>query len=75
MDGTYDGDAVFFTRDLVIEGDTDAVLALRNTMEEADLSPAEFLGFNGRPREVVDGATNKTLGHLRRLLDAPTATS
>ncbi len=75
VDGTYDGDAVFFTRDLVIEGDTDAVLALRNTMEEADLSPAEFLGFNGRPREVVDGATNKTLGHLRRLLDAPTATS
>lgn len=75
VDGTYDGDALFFTRDLVIEGDTDAVLALRNTMEEADLTPAEFLGFTGRPREVVDSATSKTLDHLRRLLDAPSATS
>lgn len=75
VDGTYDGDAVFFTRDLVIEGDTDAVLALRNTMEEADLSPAEFLGFNGRTRELVDGVANKTLDHMRRLLDAPTATT
>ena len=75
VDGSYDGDALFFTRDLVIEGDTDAVLALRNTMEEADLTPAEFLGLSGRPCELVNKATSKTLAHLRRLLDAPTATS
>ena len=28
--GAYDGDALFFSRDLVIEGDTELVLALRN---------------------------------------------
>ncbi|WP_310621560.1 ubiquinone anaerobic biosynthesis accessory factor UbiT [Flexibacterium corallicola] len=74
VDGTYDGDAVFFTRDLVIEGDTDAVLALRNTMEEADLTPAELLGFKGSLREKVDSATSRTLDSLRRRLDAPDAT-
>ncbi len=37
--GAYDGDALFFSRDLVIEGDTAAVLALRNAIdnEEMDL--------------------------------------
>ena len=51
--GVYDGDALFFSRDLVIEGDTEAVLALRNAIdnEEIDLAaeaaamfgPLEFL--------------------------------
>lgn len=51
--GAYDGDALFFSRDLVIEGDTEAVLALRNAIdnEEIDLAneaaalcgPLEFL--------------------------------
>ncbi|WP_298351261.1 SCP2 sterol-binding domain-containing protein [Rhodoblastus sp.] len=38
--GAYDGDALFFSRDLVIEGDTSAVLALRNAIdnEEMDLA-------------------------------------
>ncbi len=38
--GAYDGDALFFSRDLVIEGDTAAVLALRNAIdnEEIDLA-------------------------------------
>lgn len=37
--GAYDGDALFFSHDLVIEGDTEAVLALRNAIdnEEIDL--------------------------------------
>lgn len=37
--GAYDGDALFFSRDLVIEGDTALVLALRNAIdnEEIDL--------------------------------------
>lgn len=38
--GVFDGDALFFSRDLVIEGDTEAVLALRNAIdnEEIDFS-------------------------------------
>jgi predicted lipid carrier protein YhbT len=46
--GVYDGDALFFSRDLVIEGDTEAVLALRNAIdnEEIDLAneAAELFG-------------------------------
>ena len=42
MDGVYDGDALFFSRDLVIEGDVEAVLALRNALDDARLDlPAE----------------------------------
>ncbi|OKL44297.1 ubiquinone anaerobic biosynthesis accessory factor UbiT [Pseudovibrio exalbescens] len=71
VDGTYDGDALFFTRDLVIDGDTDAVLALRNTMEEADLTPAELLGFKGALRDHLDSTADKTFSAMRRYLHAP----
>ena len=35
--GAYDGDALFFSRDLVIEGDVAAVLALRNAVDDAEI--------------------------------------
>lgn len=35
--GTYDGDALFFSRDLTIEGDTAAALALRNALDDAEI--------------------------------------
>ncbi len=38
--GAYDGDALFFSRDLVIEGDTSAALALRNAIDNAELDLA-----------------------------------
>lgn len=38
---TFDGDALFFSGDLVIEGDTEAVLALRNTLDDAELDLAD----------------------------------
>jgi predicted lipid carrier protein YhbT len=37
VDGAYDGDALFFSRDLAIEGDIEAVLALRNSIDDADI--------------------------------------
>jgi predicted lipid carrier protein YhbT len=37
VDGVYDGDALFFSRDLIIEGDIEAVLALRNAIDDADI--------------------------------------
>ncbi|EEW26561.1 ubiquinone anaerobic biosynthesis accessory factor UbiT [Rhodobacter ferrooxidans] len=39
--GAVDGDALFFSRDLVIEGDTEAALALRNAVDDAELDLAE----------------------------------
>ncbi|MFN4008407.1 MAG: SCP2 domain-containing protein [Pannonibacter sp.] len=35
--GVWDGDALFFSRDLTIEGDTSAALALRNAIDDAEL--------------------------------------
>lgn len=43
MHGAYDGDALFFSRDLVVEGDTSAVLALRNAIDDAELDLTEEL--------------------------------
>lgn len=35
LDGKLDGDALFFSRDLTIEGETECVIALRNTLDDA----------------------------------------
>lgn len=46
--GLYDGDALFFSRDIAIEGDTAAAVALRNAIDNAELDlfseAAAFLG-------------------------------
>ncbi|MDO5603881.1 MAG: SCP2 sterol-binding domain-containing protein [Paracoccus sp. (in: a-proteobacteria)] len=43
LHGRYDGDALFFSRDLMIEGDTEVVLALRNALDDAELDLSEEL--------------------------------
>lgn len=35
--GHVDGDAVFFSREIVVEGDMEAVLALRNALDDAEI--------------------------------------
>lgn len=37
LEGRVDGDALFFTRDLTIEGETEAVVALRNAIDAAEI--------------------------------------
>ena len=71
IDGTYDGDALFFSRDLMIEGDTEAVLALRNAIENAELDPSTVLGLPKSLQGPVNRGTRKLFVQLRRLLDAP----
>jgi O2-independent ubiquinone biosynthesis accessory factor UbiT len=71
IDGTYDGDALFFSRDLVIEGDTGAVLALRNAIENAELNPSLVLGLPDGIGGPFNRATEMAFNHLRRTLDAP----
>jgi predicted lipid carrier protein YhbT len=58
--GVYDGDALFFSRDLVIEGDTEAVLALRNAIdnEEIDLA-AEAAALFGPLEFLASGPARK----------------
>jgi len=36
VDGSLDGDALFFSRDLKVTGDTEAVVALRNALDDID---------------------------------------
>ena len=40
LHGAYDGDALFFSRDVVFEGDTEAAVALRNAIDDAELDLA-----------------------------------
>ncbi|WP_149141801.1 ubiquinone anaerobic biosynthesis accessory factor UbiT [Gemmobacter caeruleus] len=48
MHGAEDGDALFFSRDLAVEGDTAAVLALRNAIDDAELDLAgELAALSG----------------------------
>lgn len=43
LHGAADGDALFFSGDLAISGDTSAVLALRNALDDAEIDLAEEL--------------------------------
>lgn len=67
LDGTYDGDALFFSRDLRVEGRTEYVLALRNTLEDAELTPGEFLGLSGTGAHWVNSAGCKMLDTARQV--------
>lgn len=47
LDGTLDGDALFFHRSISVSGKTEAVVALRNAIEDAELRPSDLLGLRG----------------------------
>jgi len=69
IDGELDGDALFFTRDLRVEGDTEAVVTLRNALDDMEGSamdsvlgsfgplakPASFVLSALRPRKGNHG--------------------
>ncbi len=48
LEGRIDGDAVFFSRELSVSGDTEAILALRNALDDSALDlPADMAGLAG----------------------------
>lgn len=58
VDGSYDGDALFFSRDIAIEGDIEAVLALRNAIDDAQLAlPDEVAACFGPLATAILSAT------------------
>lgn len=73
VDGTYDGDALFFSRDLMIEGDTSAVLALRNALEDAEFDPGSVIGLPEAVKGPFNRACEVALAGVRQALDAPEA--
>jgi len=84
LEGKLDGDALFFSRDLVVEGHTEAVVMLRNAIDGAGIDLLEdmlsALGPLARPVEIMaTGAAavlaraERDLGLLARALLAPVA--
>ncbi len=60
MDADEDGDALFFSRELEVSGDTEAVVCLRNALDDVDGSIAQRVaGMFGPPGRA-------TLATLRR---------
>lgn len=67
IDGRIDGDALFFSRDLQIEGDTEAIVSLRNALDDVDGSIAEdvaaFFGPAGRAALALLRRMDERRGH------------
>jgi predicted lipid carrier protein YhbT len=49
VDGRRDGDAVFFSRDLLVTGDIDAVVTLRNALDDLDLTLVQDIVSSAGP--------------------------
>lgn len=65
--GAYDGDALFFSRDLVVEGDTGAVLALRNAIDDAEIDLArDVLAALGYGEALIAPAFQRTVPIVER---------
>lgn len=72
-EGRVDGDALFFSRQLIIEGDTEVVVALRNAIDGAGIDLMEdfaaVLGPFGRPARAVMGAAAGLACRMREDFD------
>ena len=75
LDGTQDGDALFFNRVISISGRTEAVLALRNAIEDAELTPADLMGLSGTLGRLADAGILGGLDVARRFAAASVATA
>jgi len=82
LEGKLDGDALFFSRDLIVEGDTEAVVTLRNAVDGAGidllkdllwvlgpLAPPVRLALGGA--RAIFTRLDNDLALLRRALLAP----
>lgn len=63
LEGSVDGDALFFSRQIMVEGETEAVLTLRNAVDSVDLSVEHILAGFAPPlkplfKEVISRLTS-----------------
>ncbi len=71
LEGKVDGDALMFSRELVIEGDVEAVLALRNAIDDAQVDLVAELSslfgpLGGVARRAFETARQSLVGRARR---------
>ena len=75
VDGDYDGDALFFSRTIVVAGDIEAVLALRNAVDDAAIDLVNILAAGLGPFEKPGEAVLRRAFELgargARLFDIP----
>jgi predicted lipid carrier protein YhbT len=70
LEGTLDGDALFFHRAISVTGKTEAVVALRNAIEDAELRPSDLLGLTGTLGRFADAGILGGLDVARRVASA-----
>lgn len=67
-EGRVDGDTLFFSRELIVEGDTEVAVALRNAVDGAGIDMigdiAAALGPFGRPFRRVAGTGTRLLSRV-----------
>lgn len=66
LDGSSDADAAFFSRRLVVTGDTQTVVGLHNTLEAAELAPSDLLGAPPPLRRLTDAWARRGLKWMKR---------
>jgi len=66
LDGSLDGDALFFHRAIAVSGRTEAVVALRNAIEDAELQPSDLLGLHGAIARTANSGIINGLSLARR---------
>lgn len=70
VDADEDGDALFFSRELLVTGDTEAVVSLRNALDDVDGSIAESVAaLFGAPGRAALAALRKRAGQDETLKD------
>lgn len=74
LEGRIDGDALFFSRDLTVEGDMEVVVALRNAVDDAGIDligdAAAACGPLAGPAEQLVRRVSGTAARLHRHLSA-----
>jgi predicted lipid carrier protein YhbT len=64
IDGSLDGDALFFSRDLRVSGDTEAVVALRNALDDFEGSALDSVAASFGP---LSGPASAALAMVRSI--------
>lgn len=66
IDGALDGDALFFSRDLRVSGDTEAVVALRNALDDFEGSALDSAVSSFGPLAAPAGLALSIVRSVRR---------
>ena len=65
IDGSLDGDALFFSRDLKVSGDTEAVVALRNALDDFEGSALDSVVASFGPLSAPAGLALSAVRSIR----------